>query len=481
MSDPHDPTACRATLAGRLLRAAGSVWLGVGLLGGLVAYLSLVSMAPQQAGDVLGASPRHLYGHWSALALWAALGGNLLAATIARVPRRLSSLGAYLAHLGVLVLAAGGLWYAAAAVAGFGVSVRTDDGWSPVDRFYVAEEQAVYLWAPDGAGGSDDSKQVRLPSGADEAMDVTVSRDGGVRLSVVGVRRGVHLTDAAEVRIARADAVDRVSLAPNEPGNYRFDGDGFVVMYGGDVSERMLRELSTAATQPWEGLTFDLVLLATGAEISPTLLVLRPDGSRETHSAWPEQPVVLTLGGAEVTLTALQYGRRPTTAPLAEAATDAAILRAVVDGKPYTTYVAWSQFPDIAPPQRFPLPGRRVADVSFGPPQAPLGGRMSVLEARYETFPASAVPKDYLCRVRTEANGKTNDVTLRLNHPVRVGAYQISQGTWLPEATAPQVLLFSVRTQPGLPLVWTGCGMILAGMLFAFYIKPLLRRRKDRL
>ena len=70
---------------------------------------------------------------------------------------------------------------------------------------------------------------------------------------------------------------------------------------------------------------------------------------------------------------------------------------------------------------------------------------------------------------------------LSLNHPIRLGPYQIGQSRWIPDPRRPMEIVFTVATRPGLVVVWLGGAMIVAGMVIAFYVKPLLLKRRERL
>jgi hypothetical protein len=107
-----------------------------------------------------------------------------------------------------------------------------------------------------------------------------------------------------------------------------------------------------------------------------------------------------------------------------------------------------------------------------------LPATVEVLRAEYVPQPGSDMPRDYVCEARVAwPDGREELATISLNHPLRVGPYQLSQGRWLPSAQRPMRIVLLVRSRPGLPLIWAGMALIVAGMLFAFYAKPLLLRR----
>jgi hypothetical protein len=70
---------------------------------------------------------------------------------------------------------------------------------------------------------------------------------------------------------------------------------------------------------------------------------------------------------------------------------------------------------------------------------------------------------------------------VRLNQPIRVGEFRISQQAWdMDDPHRPQFTVLGVTNRPAVPLIWAGCVLILLGMPYAFYVKPLPRRRRTK-
>jgi hypothetical protein len=111
----------------------------------------------------------------------------------------------------------------------------------------------------------------------------------------------------------------------------------------------------------------------------------------------------------------------------------------------------------------------------------PLPAAVQIIRAEYISQPYSSMPKDYVCDVLvTWPDGTEDRGTISLNHPLKLGTYQLSQSAWQPSGERPMTIILGVRSRPGLPMVWGGMGLILAGMLFAFHVKPGLLRRAGR-
>jgi hypothetical protein len=89
------------------------------------------------------------------------------------------------------------------------------------------------------------------------------------------------------------------------------------------------------------------------------------------------------------------------------------------------------------------------------------------------------MPKDFLCRLAVlEGGGTFRPAECGLNRPAAIGPYRLYQDRWWPRGQDPQEIVFQVSSAPGLPAVWTGCILIGLGLFYAFYLKPLLLRRR---
>jgi len=137
-------------------------------------------------------------------------------------------------------------------------------------------------------------------------------------------------------------------------------------------------------------------------------------------------------------------------------------------------WVPFAGWQDLAPQHRVDLPGGGAAYLSFARPEVTLPEPVTVLTAEYLRHPGSAIPWDYRCRV--SVGGRQTEI--RLNKPLALGPYQLSQGAWLPSPDDVDYIVFLVSSRPGLLLVWLGCLMIAAGLPYAFYVRPLILRRR---
>jgi hypothetical protein len=103
---------------------------------------------------------------------------------------------------------------------------------------------------------------------------------------------------------------------------------------------------------------------------------------------------------------------------------------------------------------------------------ADLGGGLHVVLARKEDS-----DRDYLSAVSVIEDGRTvRTQTVEVNHPLRHGGLAIYQSDFNPQDET--FSGFQVVRDPGLPLVYAGFVLCTVGVLLAFYIGPLLARRR---
>jgi hypothetical protein len=101
---------------------------------------------------------------------------------------------------------------------------------------------------------------------------------------------------------------------------------------------------------------------------------------------------------------------------------------------------------------------------------------LRVLEAKFVS--GGSMPGDYICKVRIGDGPAATEHTLSLNHPIRAGQFQLTQGSWLPNPEHPRMIVFLAATRPMIGIIWLGMGMAVAGMLLGFYVRPLVARRR---
>lgn len=394
MEHQHESTESAAirTLA-RAMRILGSTWLGLALLGGIVAYLTVASVLPGEwLQDRLDVSATGTYGWWPHLLLWLALCVNIAAATVMRLPARLAYLGAWLAHAGVLLLAVGAGWYLAHRVEGDILVPRMGaQGFAPVSFFHDADARALYLTVMDTAGRHD-SLAVPLPDLPRRRPSDELSVPLGVPLPdvearVTGYRPNARVafewTDggpaplpAVELAVAFGPGLERTLVLP--AGARETVGGLVDVAYEPRIPPEQVEQLAAPAPP-----THELTVRVDGVAGEPRVL-----------AAVPGAVFTLEEAGYRIGVDAVYPQWRMHNDPR-EPATPAMLLRVErLAGGPAGTQ------PADAPArfQRLVLAGREDLTTDFGPADQempPMGRRLDErLQTTYAFHDSPAVERD---------------------------------------------------------------------------------------
>jgi len=491
-------TKPRTHLAARLAplaRVAGSPRVGLALLAALLVYLGVSSLRCA-AEDIAPGAAGSPYAAWQLKALLAALVCNVVAATFVRLPAGAEALGAWGAHAGVVVLAAGAAWYAAKGVAGYAVAQRPAPGapFAAVERFYLEDTLAAYVSVIDSDAPAL-AAQTPLPSmtrGRSAILDRPVeSPRADVTAQIVDhapaalIRfewRDAGPADVPAVEVALDDGGRRPArvLCPTYAFAAEWDRGDYAVRYAPQ----------TPATQPGK-VALDTVFIHGRLGGQAAVIVCRPDGSTQRHAVGVGQRIDLTLGGRPVGLTVRRFlarawraGVAMRTQPAPRSAQAVKLDIAIGDWRG-AQWIAFDPFIrtvrlDDADLQRLPLPDGRTLALHLAPQSRPLPHPFRPGGARWLTYPGSGICKDKVCSLSLldPAGQDAGQVPCRLNRPADLGPVRLYQDQWRPEADAPDEMVFLVRTRPGIWAVWLGCTLICLSLPYAFYVKPLLRRRR---
>lgn len=497
-----------------------SMWVGVMAALLIVVYLAFASTMPRETASLLGItlfapeSDTHpeLYAYAPFVI---AVGLFLVAMVVAHVvaiPLSPRTAGAWISHAGLLVLAVGGGWYAVARQSGDSYTRLTPQGWTPVRNVYLGRTFALHV---DDAGGDANVQSVQqlieglVPHGDPVKLDVPVARaPEGVSIRAVEflpkARVVSHWEDispniipAIELEVGDAGGAGTILLSPSLPDRRFVSGRGYVLTYNSGVTPEGLAKYTTPDDpNQGPGMPYDLAIFCTGSRIEPTLAVIRPDGTRFSAKLEVGKAIEAPLGGQTVRITPRRFYRHAVEvyglAPADESvhsggpadpheAPPGPVLRVLVTAGDFSreTVLPFAPYGMLARPQIVDLPGNRGVLLTFSRLRSALPATVRVSDPVYHTYPGSGIPKDYVCDFRIESGGQRRVETLSLNNTVMVGDFQFSQGSWYPPGSdAPTEIVFGAATRPGLPLVWLGCWMICLGLPYAFYVKPLLMRRR---
>jgi hypothetical protein len=530
MAEPDIPSPPFGALR-RTIRVAGSTWTGVILIGTIAVYLAAASLLAATRPDVLealGTGADDVFSHWLLVALEAMLCVNVVTATITRIPLSLPRLGAWLCHAGVIVLAVGSAWYALARVRGDCATWRTPDGWTPINHFYVERTAAMYVWDEPKSQREQEKPpyqtpitELRIDRTGNQSLNTAISAPPDVDIRAKGFFARAWLSyqwrdtspnevPAVMLRIADGESAGTVVLSPVLRGFFHYPGRDYLLVHRPDATPELLDRM-VQTTQPDKGLRerFAVAAILTGRNMPPTLVLARPDGSRwqaplaagETLDVplavlrlplvWPLSPpcpgLEVLIPQRTITIEPIKFFTHATrvyqAAPSENDAPSAGPVLEVEVAKGnwrQTTYLPFAGYEELSYPQRMDLPGGQVLYLAFSRVRKALDAEVQVLIAEYQTYPASVVPKDFLCQLEISAKDERRSELLSLNNPVQVGPYQLSQGTWGPTPERVMEIRLIVASRPGLGVIWAGLVMISIGLPYAFYVKPLILRRRAR-
>jgi len=484
-----------------------STWVGIGLIGVICVYLGLVSWLTEAFRRWLGTTETGLYSHPILVVLGAMMLVSLAAATVIRIPLRLSRAGAWASHLGVLVLAGGSAWYVFAKVGGHTATFWTPAGWTPIRWMYLKDTYAVYLWSE----GRDDAVETILPihlavSDQPQALDVPLAGAGrGAAIRAVGYHPQVRITEetwrnnspaeapAVTLELGQGRHAAQITLSQGQRPRAFLRMEEYLLYYHSspppDAIAR-LRELAAAAQD--KGRTFTPVVIS-GAKAPLQCMALGPDGPTWKGELPAGQLVAVPLGRRSLALrlirTLSHAARHYQIAPVHPSVTPkpgGSVLRAVhvkvsSGSGSRMLWVPYDECQVSTDPVVVDLGGGRKVRLRFSRVRKPLPGTVQMHTAEYLTHPGMRSPRDYRSEVSIAAGGTTRDEVLNLNNPIMVGPYQLIQSNWQffqAQSTEASHIFLEVRNRPGLWLIWVGCWLICLGFLYAFYVKPLLVRHR---
>jgi cytochrome c biogenesis protein ResB len=61
---------------------------------------------------------------------------------------------------------------------------------------------------------------------------------------------------------------------------------------------------------------------------------------------------------------------------------------------------------------------------------------------------------------------------IHMNHPLVYNGYKFFQASYTQNPGEPEVSIFAVKRDPGVPLIYGGSAILIAGILILFYGKP---------
>ena len=139
------------------------------------------------------------------------------------------------------------------------------------------------------------------------------------------------------------------------------------------------------------------------------------------------------------------------------------------DGRTEPDWVVWTEARKVA------WTGR-TATVAYRAPEVALPFTVQLIRFNSDKYPGSNMAATYESWVRVDDPERgVSEHHISMNHPLHYRGYIFFQASFV--EGEPMMSIFSVARSPGLPLVYVGVSLISLGVLWMFYMKPMLARR----
>jgi ResB-like family protein len=139
-------------------------------------------------------------------------------------------------------------------------------------------------------------------------------------------------------------------------------------------------------------------------------------------------------------------------------------------GRSPSQWIPWTEIRSI------PYAGG-TARVAYRAPEVSVPFHVSLLKFNSDKYPGSSMAATYESWVRVDdAERGVTEHHISMNHPLHYRGYIFFQASFV--EGEPMMSIFSVARSPGLPLVYAGTTLIAAGVVWMFYVKPYLARRR---
>lgn len=296
------------------------------------------------------------------------------------------------------------------------------------------------------------------------------------------------------IRVTKGDtSFDRMVVAGHTDGGWDLDESMRPLFKAADPDLRL----------EYQGTVGDRVLLVAGpAEGAVDVILTRLGEVLRRETATVGQAVRLN-DDLEVRIDSLirdaRQEQRPTIVPVVQRQSrqqvgrNRAFVRVEVqDG--HGAQTAWLPYHDYAfrdaqravprrflhQPTRVTLTDGRVLELLYSRWREPLPAPVALDRFILKTYPGGDQPSDYISWLRFWEDGQWSPIcVVRSNQPARHGDYWYFQSYWDPAAQSHTGL--GVGNREAVHGMLGGVCLSIAGMIYAFYVKPgLIRRRKER-
>lgn len=146
-----------------------------------------------------------------------------------------------------------------------------------------------------------------------------------------------------------------------------------------------------------------------------------------------------------------------------------------------TVWVPYSQFPQVdARPITVDGPDGKEYEFLYSRMRRPLHGALALRKLEVELLPGRGDPNAWksVLVAKTDGQAQPKDTLVFTNHTYSMGGWTFFQSGAPSQEPYWQWTILGVGNRYGIWPMTLGCTMVALGSLYAFYVKPIIRRRK---
>jgi len=123
--------------------------------------------------------------------------------------------------------------------------------------------------------------------------------------------------------------------------------------------------------------------------------------------------------------------------------------------------------------------GGRDYQIIFGQRKAPLGFKLQLKDFKIENNPGTNQPASFSSDVimKDDTRGKVIEQTISMNKPLEYRGFKIYQAAYSLVEGEPEVSIFSVGRDPGIPVKYAGALVMIAGIITMFSMRKLYQKK----
>ena len=125
----------------------------------------------------------------------------------------------------------------------------------------------------------------------------------------------------------------------------------------------------------------------------------------------------------------------------------------------------------------------QMFQIVYGLRTLPVGFRVKLRDFRVAHDPGTRRPASFESDVTLmdDSSGVTRDSTIRMNQPLKHAGFKVFQSGYQQPEGGPEVSIFTVAKDPGIPFKYAGAVVLIGGILIMFYSKQFSNRPKQEL